>query len=61
MERLFAYMLTRLHGDRLGEWIATAQQAGLPSLTSFANGLLKRQRYGRAGFDLLRKRVLLEP
>ncbi|GAA0587724.1 ISL3-like element IS469 family transposase [Paractinoplanes ferrugineus] len=86
--RSFAHMLTGLHGDRLGEWIAAAQQAGLPGITSFANGLisdldavtagltmphssgpvegnvnrikmLKRQMYGRAGFDLLRKRVLL--
>ena len=88
--RSFAHMLTSLHGDRLGEWIAVAQRAGLPGLTSFANGLtsdldavtagltlphssgpvegnvnrikmLKRQMYGRAGFDLLRKRVLLAP
>ncbi|WP_067500575.1 ISL3 family transposase [Actinoplanes sp. TFC3] len=88
--RSFAHMLTSLHGDRLGEWIAAAQQAGLPGITSFASGLtsdldavtagltlphssgpvednvnrikmLKRQMYGRAGFDLLRKRVLLTP
>ncbi|MFC7274848.1 hypothetical protein ACFQS1_12705 [Paractinoplanes rhizophilus] len=32
-------MLTSLHGDRLGDWIAAAQQAGLPGITSFANGL----------------------
>ncbi|GIF45187.1 hypothetical protein Axi01nite_94980 [Actinoplanes xinjiangensis] len=86
--RSFAHMLTGLHGDRPGGWIVAAQQAGLPGITSFANGLtrdmdavtagltlphssgpvegnvnrikmLKRQMYGRAGFDLLRKRVLL--
>jgi transposase len=86
--RSFAQMLASLHGDRLGDWIAAAQQAGLPGITSFANGLtsdldavtagltlphssgpvegnvnrikmIKRQMYGRAGFDLLRKRVLL--
>jgi hypothetical protein len=28
--RSFANMLTSLDGGRLGEWIATAQQAGLP-------------------------------
>lgn len=86
--RSFAQMLTSLHGNRLGEWIAAAQQTGLPGIASFANGLtsdldavtagltlphssgpvegnvnrikmIKRQMYGRAGFDLLRKRVLL--
>jgi transposase len=86
--RSFADMLTNLHGDRLGTWIAAAEQANLPGITSFATGLLtdvdavtagltlahssgpvegnvnrikmiKRQMYGRAGFDLLRKRVLL--
>jgi transposase len=86
--RSFAVMLTSLHGFRLGEWIAAAQQAELPGVTGFANGLtsdldavtagltlphssgpvegnvnrikmIKRQMYGRASFDLLRKRVLL--
>lgn len=86
--RSFATMITSLHGGRLGEWIATAQQAELPGVTGFANGLtsdldavtagltlphssgpvegnvnrikmIKRQMYGRASFDLLRKRVLL--
>ncbi|WP_244945689.1 transposase [Couchioplanes caeruleus] len=86
--RSFADMLTNLHGNPLGTWIATAQQAAPPGLTGFATGLtndldavaagltlphssgpvegnvdrikrIKRQMYGRAGFDLLRKRVLL--
>ncbi|GAA2860038.1 hypothetical protein Acy02nite_56190 [Actinoplanes cyaneus] len=37
--RSFAQMMAGLHGDRLGEWIAAAQQAGLPGITSFATGL----------------------
>jgi transposase len=37
--RSFALMLASLHGDRLGEWIAGAQQAALPGITSLANGL----------------------
>ncbi len=86
--RSFADMLTNLHGDQLGTWITTAQQAALPGIAGFATGLtgdldavtagltlphssgpvegnvnrikmIKRQMYGRAGFDLLRKRVLL--
>jgi len=86
--RSFADMLANLHGDHLGAWITTAQQAALPGVTGFATGLtsdldavtagltlphssgpvegnvnrikmLKRQMYGRAHFDLLRKRVLL--
>lgn len=81
-------MLTSLHGERLGEWMTTARQAGPPGITGFATGLpndlealiaglplshssgpvegnvnrikmIKRQMYGRAGVDLLRKRVLL--
>ncbi|WP_042424390.1 ISL3 family transposase [Streptacidiphilus anmyonensis] len=84
----FAEMLTLLDGDRLPEWIAEAKAAGLPGISTFANGLnsdyaavhagltthwnsghvegavnrikmLKRQMFGRAGFPLLRKRVLL--
>ena len=86
--RSFAAMLTGLNGDRLGAWIAAAEQAALPGITGFTTGLtndlaavtagltlshssgpvegnvnrikmIKRQMYGRAGFDLLRKRVLL--
>ena len=81
-------MLTGLNGDRLSPWIAAAEEAALPGITGFANGLtkdleavtagltlphssgpvegnlnrikmIKRQMDGRAGFDLLRKRVLL--
>jgi transposase len=86
--RSFADMLTHLRGQRLTSWIAAAEQAALPAITTFATGLtadldavtaglslpfssgpvegnvnrikmIKRQMYGRAGFDLLRKRVLL--
>lgn len=38
--RSFAQMLTSSHGDRLGEWITAAQQAVLPGITSFVNGLI---------------------
>lgn len=83
-------MLTRLRGQQLGAWIAAAEAAALPGVTTFATGLIadqaavtaglslpvnsgpvegnvnrikviKRQMYGRAGFDLLSERVLLEP
>lgn len=86
--RAFAIMMTGLHGDRLEQWIATAEQDTLRPLAGFAhnlrrdldavrNGLsmayssgavegiinrlkmIKRQMFGRAGLDLLRKRVLL--
>ena len=77
------------NGERLEEWISTAQEANLPHVHSFIRGprldhdtvpaaltseyhnggtegvntktkLIKRQMYGRAGFDLLRHRILLE-
>jgi transposase len=86
--RSFAAIMTQRHGHRLGEWLACAEQADLPGINRFVNGvtsdldavtaglslpfssgpvegnvnrikMLKRQMYGRAGFDLLRKRVLL--
>jgi transposase len=86
--RAFAAMMTGRHGDRLEEWITTAEQDDLAPLASFArnlrrdidavrNGLtlphssgpvegninrlkmLKRQMFGRASLDLLRKRFLL--
>lgn len=86
--RSFADMMTHLHGERLPAWITTAEQATLPGISRFANGLtadlaavtaglslpfssgsvegnvnrikmIRRQMYGRAGFDLLRKRILL--
>ncbi|MFJ9774381.1 transposase [Kitasatospora sp. NPDC101157] len=82
----FAGMLILLDGDRLPQWIAEAKAAGLPGISTFANGLnsdyaavhaglttqwnsghvegavnriktLKRQMFGRAGFQLLCKRV----
>ncbi len=86
--RSFAAIMTQRHGHRLGEWLARAEQANLPGINRYVNGvnsdleavtaglslpfssgpvegnvnrikMLKRQMYGRAGFDLLRKRVLL--
>jgi transposase len=80
--------MTQRHGHHLGEWLACAEQASLPGINRFVNGMttdldavtaglslpfssgpvegnvnrikmLKRQMYGRADFDLLRKRVLL--
>ncbi|WP_407653673.1 hypothetical protein [Actinoplanes oblitus] len=80
--------MTQRHGHHLGQWLTTAEQANLPSINGFVNGvtsdlaavtaglslpfnfgpvegnvirikMLKRQMYGRAGFELLRKRVLL--
>ncbi|MFD9904058.1 hypothetical protein [Streptomyces sp. NPDC059063] len=78
-------MVTKLEGERLPEWIASARAAtDLPSPSRFTQHLeaviagltqpwnsgvieghvnrikmLKRQMFGRAGFELLRKRVLL--
>ncbi|MEV4134089.1 transposase [Dactylosporangium sp. NPDC049742] len=86
--RSFAAIMTQRHGHRLGEWLTRAEEADLPGINRFVNGvtcdleavaaglslpfnsgpvegnvnrikMLKRQMYGRAGFDLLRKRVLL--
>ncbi len=86
--RSFAAIMTQRHGHRLGVWLARAEQANLPGINRFVNGvnsdldavtaglslpfssgpvegnvnrikMLKRQMYGRAGFDLLCKRVLL--
>lgn len=86
--RSFAAIMTQRHGHQLGEWRGCAEQADLPGINRFVNGvnadldavtaglslpfssgpvegnvnrikMLKRQMYGRAGFDLLRKRVLL--
>ncbi|WP_328580561.1 hypothetical protein [Streptomyces sp. NBC_00370] len=62
-------------GQHLGQWNDRLQVDGLPALHSFVNGLsqdfdaveahnnkikmLKRQVFGRANFDPLRKRVRL--
>lgn len=69
-----AEMLTTLSGTRLPEWITEVAEANLPGISSFATTdwnsgpvegavnrikTLKRQMFGRAGFTLLRKRVLL--
>jgi transposase len=89
--RVFAQLLVPSggNGDRLEEWINTAEQANLPHVHSFIRGLrldhdavraaltceyhnggtegvntktklIKRQMYGRAGFHLLRHRILLQ-
>ncbi|MCU7730531.1 hypothetical protein ODJ79_43030 [Actinoplanes sp. KI2] len=52
--RSFAEMLTGLHGGRLGEWIAAAQQAGLPGIASFTNGLTSDLDAVTAGLTLPR-------
>lgn len=50
--RAFAQLITPADGNagRLQEWISTAEQGNLP----------QRQMYGRAGFRLLRHRILLQ-
>ncbi|WP_405838131.1 hypothetical protein [Streptomyces sp. NBC_01518] len=67
----FARMLCELGGHRLPAWTDAVRADELPALRAFADGLrhdqqavtagpiLRRQMYGRAGFALLRKRVLL--
>jgi transposase len=54
----FATMLRERQGARLDGWLAAALASAVPALRRFALGLLKRQGYGRAGFTLLRQRVL---
>jgi transposase len=83
----FANILCNRRGERLAEWLDTAEAADLPDLHIFATGLrrdltavtngltlpwssgavegtvckikaIKRSMFGRANFDLLRKRVL---
>lgn len=63
--RSFADLLSNLRGDQLSAWITAAEQAALlPYSSGPVEGnvnrikMLKRQMYGRAYFDLLRKRVL---
>lgn len=46
--RSFAQMLASLYGD----WIAAAQQSGLPGITSFANGLTSDLDAVAAGWTL---------
>jgi transposase len=89
--RVFAQLLIPAddNGDRLEEWISTAEEVNLPHVHSFVRGLrldqdavhaaltseyhnggtegvntktklIKRQMYGRAGFRLLRHRILLQ-
>jgi transposase len=73
--RSFAQMLSERQGERLPQWLDAVRQDDLPSLHTLAAGIdrdrdvveghvnrikmLKRQMFGRAGFALLRKRVLL--
>jgi hypothetical protein len=64
--RSFADMMTHPHGERLTAWMTAAEHAALPGISSEpveANvnriKMIKRQMYGGAGFDLLRKRVPL--
>ncbi|MEU1231992.1 ISL3 family transposase [Streptomyces sp. NPDC005828] len=64
--RSFAVMLTDRQGERLPDWLdAVIAGLTLPWNSGVVEGhvnrikMLKRQMFGRAGFDLLRKRVLL--
>ncbi len=67
----FAEMLTGRHGESLDSWMAAVDADDRPTCTASSPGygvttrqsvtfkMIKRQMYGRANFDLLRKRVLL--
>jgi transposase len=70
----FAEMMTGRHGEHLPAWIVTLERDDLPHLTNgltlhYSSGAvednicrvkaLKRQMFGRANLDLLRKRILL--
>ncbi|MFF3505579.1 hypothetical protein [Streptomyces sp. NPDC003247] len=57
----FAEMTNARTGHQLPDWLGKAHATDVPELVSFVNGIrmLKRQMFGRAGLDLLRKRVLL--
>ncbi|MFG3532307.1 hypothetical protein ACGF8B_37100 [Streptomyces sp. NPDC047917] len=64
--RSFAAMLTDRKGERLPDWLdAVIAGLTLPWNSGVVEGhvnrikMLKRQMFGRAGFQLLRKRVLL--
>ncbi|WXH43010.1 transposase family protein [Streptomyces netropsis] len=64
--RAFADLMNNRQGRHLHQWIAPVEADDLPALHTFAveghNNkikMLKRQMFGRASFDLLRKRVLL--
>ena len=37
--RSFAAIMTQRHGHRLGEWLARAEQADLPGINHFVNGV----------------------
>ncbi|MEU9456984.1 ISL3 family transposase [Streptomyces sp. NPDC048277] len=65
--RAFAEMMTERRGQDLADWLEQAKATGFPSLSSLARGLrqdfeavtgIKRDGYGRAGFDLLRLQIL---
>ncbi|MEU1801537.1 hypothetical protein [Streptomyces sp. NPDC019937] len=64
--RSFAVMLTERQGKRLPDWLdAVITDLTLPWGSGVVEGhvnrikMLKRQMFGRAGFPLLRKRVLM--
>ncbi|MGW6843538.1 hypothetical protein [Streptomyces sp. NPDC054958] len=64
--RDFGEILTERLGTTLPTWIDAVDATQLPGLTNFALHMLrgikkiKRQLYGRAGFHLLRKMILLQ-
>ena len=71
LARSFATLLAPHPGNarRLQKWVTAARTASLPHLHAFTRGrtegvntktkMIKRQMYGRAGFALLRHRILL--
>lgn len=44
--------MTQRHGHRLGEWLTHAQQAGLPGLNRFVNGVTADLNAVTAGLSL---------
>lgn len=52
-------MLTERQGIRLRQWPDAVRQDDLSGLRAHKIKMLKRQMFGRAGFDLLRERDLL--
>ncbi|MFF1298446.1 MULTISPECIES: hypothetical protein [unclassified Streptomyces] len=61
--RGFGEILTHRCGSTLPAWIDAVDASQLPGLTDFALHRIKkikRRLYGRAGFELLRKMILLE-
>jgi transposase len=52
---VFGKLLTRLQGEQLPKWTSSGGVEGHVNRIK----MIKRQMYGGAGFDLLRRRVLL--